>query len=330
MRKLAAIQMETRIGDPAHNIALAESMADEAAGQGAEIIALPEFFTSAVAPDERAYAAILERSNAAIDMLQSVARRHRVWIGGSMLLQDAGEIYNRYIFAEPDGQLHQHDKDLPTMWENAFYVGGDDPGLWQTQLGGVGAAVCWELIRSQTVARLHGQVGLIMTGTHWWTLPLNWPGLGPERGLLKALARKNQGLSEGAPSAFARRVGAPVVQASHCGQFSGQFRLLAGADWALPYTTHFVGATQIVDAQGRVLASRQTQEGPGIVYHALELGAQPATAELSAGQFWIPELPWLMRRYWDHQNWVGRSVYQRWGRARALQINSNKKLGTQK
>ena len=330
MRKLAAIQMETRIGDPAYNIALAQRMAEEAAEHGAEIIALPEFFTSAVAPDERAYAAVLERSNAAIDMLQSLARRRGVWIGGTMLLQDADEIYNRYIFVEPDGRLHQHDKDLPTMWENAFYVGGHDPGLWQTQLGGVGAAVCWELIRNQTVKRLHSQAGLIMTGTHWWTLPSNWPGLGPERGLLKALARKNQALSEQAPAQFAKRVGAPVVQASHCGRFSGQFRLFAGKDWALPYSTHFVGATQIVDAQGRVLASRRTEEGPGIVYHALELGPQQATTERVAGQFWIPKLPWLMQRYWDHQNWVGRSVYRRWGRERALQSISNNTFRTQK
>lgn len=315
---VAAIQMATQVGDAAHNIRLAESMAGQAADAGARIIALPEFFTSAIAPDDRAYAAVLGASNAAIDMLQRLARQRGVWIGGSMLLAEAGEVYNRYVFAEPDGQLHTHDKDLPTMWENAFYTVGRDPGVWQTKLGGVGAAVCWELIRTQTVARMRGQVGLAMTGTHWWTLPENWPGLGPRRGVMAALGRRNRALSSRAPAEFARRLGAPVVQASHCGPVTGRYRLVAGFDAGLPYRTHFVGATQIVAADGTVLAARPSEAGPGIVHHALTLGAHQPAVELDTQRFWIPDLPWLFRRYWDHQNWVGRSVYRRRGRDAGL------------
>lgn len=318
MKTIAAIQIETRIGDAPHNIRLAEQMATEAAKHGAEIIALPEFFTSAIAPDDRAYSAVLASGNSAIDMLTRVATKHGVWIGGSMLLEENGEVYNRYVFVEPSGAKHAHDKDLPTMWENAFYVGGHDDGCWDTDLGGIGAAVCWELIRSQTVTRLRGRVGLVMTGTHWWTLAENWPALGPRRGLLAGLGAKNQRLSREAPSEFAKRIGAPVVQASHCGTFAGRYRVASGSDVGLPYRTHFVGATQIVDAHGTVLASRSATDGPGIVYQKVDVGAITPATELQDDRFWIPELPWLIRRYWDHQNWVNRSVYARRGRALGL------------
>lgn len=316
--KAAAIQMQTRVGDVAHNLELAETMVREAARQGARIIALPEFFTSAITPDERPYAAVLGANNQALALLQGLASELDIWVGGSLLQEDQGEVYNRYVLAEPNRQLHTHDKDLPTMWENAFYLGGDDDGVFQTQLGVVGAAVCWELIREQTIARMQGRVQLAMTGTHWWTLPRNWPGLGPQSLLLGTLARKNAQLSEGAPSEFAQRLAVPVIQASHCGEFSGRFQLLAGLPLSLPYSTHFVGATQIVDAQGKVLASRHTPQGPGIVYADITIPKASLAPTRSRKGFWVPQLPWLMQGYWDQQNWATKPLYASKGRRLGL------------
>ena len=49
-------------------------------------------------------------------------------------------------------------EDLPTMWENAFYVGGHDDGRIAIGATDVGVALCWELMRAQTARRLRGQV----------------------------------------------------------------------------------------------------------------------------------------------------------------------------
>lgn len=312
--KLAAIQLQTTLGDAAANIALAERMAQEAFGNGAEVVGLPEFFTGAIVPDANAYNCVLPARNAAIDMLRRLAKQHGGTIGGSMLVADGGEVYNRYILAEPDGSLHAHDKDLPTMWENAFYVGGHDDGVFDTALGGVGAAVCWELIRNQTLRRMAGRLQLAMTGTHWWTLPSNWPGF---RKPLAAIGQYNRYLSEQAPVEFARRLGAPVLQASHCGALSGRFRLTPGADVGPRYDTEFVGATQIVAADGTVLVSRNTAAGPGVVYADVELESQPPVLPTD-DRFWIPELPAFLHAYWHQQNVANRSAYRRHGRKRGL------------
>lgn len=314
----AAIQMQTRVGDVGHNLELTEKMVREAAKRGARLIALPEFFTSAITPDERPYAAVLGAHNKAVELLKRLASELDIWIGGSLLQEDHGEIYNRYVFVEPDRRLHTHDKDIPTMWENAFYIGGNDDGVMQSDLGVVGAAVCWELIREQTIRRMQGRVQIAMTGTHWWTVPGNWPGLSPKSLLLGNLARRNAQLSEQAPSEFAHRLGVPVLQASHCGQFSGRFKLLAGLDVTLPYVTRFVGATQIVDANGAILASRHTDQGPGIVYADISIEQPSPVVERTNYRFWVPRLPWLMRRYWDQQNWATQPVYARKGRQLGL------------
>ena len=201
------------------------------------------------------------------------------------------------------------------MWENAFYGPGHDDGVFDTAIGGVGAAVCWEMIRNQTARRLLGKVGVVMSGTHWWTMPSNWGSL-VER-LLAPIGQYNRYLSENAPAEMARKLGVPILQASHCGQFQSAFPVVPGLDFTLPYDTEYVGCTQIVDAQGHVLAQRQTCEGPGVVTAEITLGAlEPA--EPMSRRFWLPELPLFLRLYWHHQNACGKSYYRREGRIRGL------------
>ncbi|HSW14635.1 MAG TPA: carbon-nitrogen hydrolase family protein [Solimonas sp.] len=313
--RAAAVQLEAEVGDVAVNLERIERLVDEAAAAGARLIAVPEFCTSRLPFDVRTHAAVLPPDNPALALFRRLAARHQCWLGGSMLIAEGGQIYNRYHFVEPDGRVHLHDKDLPTMWENAYYGPGHDDGVFDTALGGVGAAVCWELIRSATVRRLRGRVGVAITGTHWWTLPSNW-GAPVTRGLA-ALGQYNRYLSENAPSEFARRLGAPVLQASHCGHFRTGFMLIPGLPATVPYDTGFVGSTQIVDAEGHVLAQRHQQEGPGIVVADIELGARPPVQPLEE-RFWIPELPLFLRAYWHQQNACGKTYYRIRGRAAGL------------
>ena len=313
--KVAAVQMETHMGDVAANIEMAERMAEEAFGKGADVVGLPEFFTGRIAPSEEAYRIVLPESNAAIDMMVRLARKHGGSFGGSMLVESGGEIYNRYVLAESSGKVPTHDKDLPTMWENAFYVGGSDDGVWETELGTIGAAVCWELVRHQTIRRMIGKVELAMTGTHWWTMPSNWP---VTEGMLRSIEQYNRYMSEQAPVEFARRLGAPVLQASHCGPLSGKFLLLPGTDAGFQMESHFVGATQIVDATGKVLASRNTMEGPGIVMAEVTPGISEPVIPPDHTRYWIPHLPLFIKAYWHYHNPVNRSAYARYGRERGL------------
>lgn len=315
-QRVAAVQLEAVVGDVAENLRRLDQLVAEAASQGARIIAVPEFFTSRIPFDPGVHVAVLPRNNMAVSALKQWAARHHCWIGGSMLVADGDAVFNRYHLVAPDGQTYCHDKDLPTMWENAFYGPGADDGVFETALGPVGVAVCWELIRTGTVRRMRrANVGLAITGTHWWTMPSNWGGL-VDRGLA-ALSTRNAAMSEGAPAAFARRLGAPVLQASHCGRFRTGFMVVPGLSSGLPYETEFVGATQVVDAHGEVLAVRRAQQGPGVVVADITLGAA-APAQPLESRFWIPDLPPLIRAYWHHQNACGRAYYHRHGRAAGL------------
>ncbi|BCJ87039.1 hypothetical protein [Effusibacillus dendaii] len=115
------------------------------------------------------------------------------------------------------------------MWENCFYVGGDDDGIIDVPDMDmtVGSALCWEFMRSQTARRLREKVDLV--------------------------------------------VGAPVVHASHCGSIE------CAMPW-LPvrYRGYYEAGAMIVDAEGRILASRNRHEGTGIVVAYVVPGRRPA------------------------------------------------------
>jgi uncharacterized integral membrane protein len=163
------------LADVCANLGACEALAKEAAAAGAEAIALPEFFTTGAAFLPELAEAALPPDGAAAEMLLGVAAEEEVLIGGSFLCRDAdGEVRNAFLLAGSDGLLGRHDKDLPTMWENALYVGGDDEGVIEAGELTVGAAVCWELMRSATARRLRGRVDLVIGGSNWWSVP-RWP-----------------------------------------------------------------------------------------------------------------------------------------------------------
>ena len=297
--KAAAVQLEPRIADVAENLARCERLADEAAARGAELIVLPEFFTTGMGFDERIADAALPPDGAATELLRRLARRHGAMVGGSYICRDEdGHNRNAFFLVSADGEvLGRHDKDLPTMWENCFYVGGSDDGVIDAGELTVGAAVCWELMRSQTARRLRGRIDLLVGGSAWWSIP-PWPLVG---GFEAGNARNAGAVAE----AMARLVGAPFVHSAHMGELNCPMPLSPVA-----YQGHLEGGAVICDAAGRVLARRDRQEGPGVVVADVEAGRRRPLDD-------VPQRYWLHRRgpvaafVWNYQRLHGRHWYRR-------------------
>lgn len=302
----AAIQLDARLGEVAENLAACETLADAAGAAGAGLIALPEFFTTGIGFDPRLVRAALPPDGPATELLLRLAARHRALVGGSFLCRDAdGHIRNAYLLAGPDGLAGRHDKDLPTMWENSFYTGGDDSGLLAARLPdgtpvSVGAAVCWELMRSETARRLRGAVDALMTGSGWWSIP-RWP---PRR-VFDALERRNRATARAAAAEFAGFVGAPMVHAAHCGP------LECGMPWLpLRYRGHLEGAALITDADGTVLAERRPEQGPGVVLADITIGRGTPAREVP-GRYWLHRRGVIPTLTWHYQRLHGRRWYRR-------------------
>lgn len=309
--RCAAVQLDPVLGDVDANVAACEAAVTAAAADGAEIVVLPEFFTTGVAFRADIAAGAQPEDGRVTAALCDWALRHDVLLAGSLLVRDPdGEVRNAQLLIGPEGLLGRHDKDLPTMWENALYTGGADdgrfsvPGTPTSRLAGpleLGGALCWELTRSQTVRRLAGRVDLVLAGSGWWSVP----GWQPAP-LFDRWERANGERARRAPAIFARFAGAPVVHAAHVG----------GVECALPglpgrYRGHYEGGTGVWDSAGEQIALLPPiSAGKGV--------AQQVTGEVSMIRRRPDPVPpgyWLIPRgpvptfAWHWQRWWGRRFY---------------------
>lgn len=303
--KVAAVQLESVVGDVAENLRRCEVLGDEAGAAGAEWIVLPEFFSTGMGFVDAMADAALPPDGPAMTLLKRLATRHSATVGGSFVCRDAdGQNRNAFFLVGPDGQvLGRHDKDLPTMWENCYYVGGTDDGVIAAGEVTAGAAVCWEFMRTQTARRLRGQVDLVVGGSAWWSYP-PWP----PKAYFGWLEKANAANAEKVAPAMARAVGAPVVHSSHCGTLECRMPLLP-----VPYRGWFQGHAMICDAEGTVLAHRAASEGPGVVVAEVTPGRVSPSAEIP-DRFWMHRRGVMTAGLWTYQNAHGK----RWYRKHAL------------
>ena len=297
--RVAAIQMQAKVGAVASNLSRAESLVLEAFRRGSEWVILPEFFPSAVAFTPSMLSAWLPLEGLALKLMRKLAREHDGVVGGSFIAKAGQDCFNSFVLVFPDGQFFRHDKDMPTMWENSYYIGGSDDGVLATPVGPVGVALCWELIRSQTVRRLLGKVDCVVGGSCWWDLRLPVP---PK--YADDQARLRNMLCQ-APGELAKRLGVPVVHASHAGEFEG----LTLGNENMPYVSRYLGETQITDGHGNVLARLTYEDGEGVITADITPGRVEGDLAPVPDDFWTAELPSNALKAWDYLNALGRDYY---------------------
>lgn len=150
---VAVVQMSCG-ESPAKNIAKAESMARQAAKNGAQIILLPELF-------ERPYFCKTQRAefyeyalpameNPAVQKMQKLAAELSAVLPVSFYERAGNTFFNSLAVINADGAVcgiyrKSHLPDGPGYQEK-FYFSPGDTGfrVWQTMRGKIGAAICWD------------------------------------------------------------------------------------------------------------------------------------------------------------------------------------------
>ena len=302
--RAAAVQLHAKLGDSPANIDRCDRLALMALKDGARWIALPEFFNTGICWNPQITAAIQTENGEAGTFLKDFSLKHGVVIGGSFLCRLAdGSVRNRYLCYAEGRLVGRHDKDLPTMWENAFYEGGDpdDTGFLGTfENIRTGAAVCWEYMRTMTARRLRNKVDLIMGGSCWWSIPTHFPGF------LKTLWEPGNSLNSLASvQETARLTGAPVIHGAHCGEIRCPMPGIP-----LEYRGFFEGNAAVIDVRGRLLAHLRPEQGEGFVVADVETGPHVPDSEIPS-RYWLKKRGALPIVAWHHQRWLGRKWYDK-------------------
>lgn len=298
--KIAAIQINADFANVAYNLDNAEKWIRKSVRAGAKLVVLPEFFTSAIGFSDKMFSAVSDNRRARDQMIQW-AHSYNAIIGGSFLEFDGRNAYNMFLLCFPEGSIYEHKKDIPTQFENCYYTNGDTDHVLQTPIGNIGIALCWEMIRYDTVRRMNGNVDFVLAGSCWWDLP---DGAPVER---QPLREYNQNLAAQTPARLAQILQVPVIHANHCGKITA---------FSFPtadrlQTRQLVGATQIVSGQGEVLAAKAFSEGEGFVCAEIEWDSGKRKSVSCPEGYWIPDLPESYLNAWNTLNPLGADYYQK-------------------
>jgi predicted amidohydrolase len=136
-----------------------------AANHGARLLLMPEYAPLEMAagpvPDvDTELRAAIELAPLAIEVAREVAWRHRVWlVPGSLPFRDGDRVVNRAPLIAPSGHVAFQDKHVMTRFEAEEWGidPGAPPGVFDTRLGRIGIAVCFDaefptLVRAQVEA----------------------------------------------------------------------------------------------------------------------------------------------------------------------------------
>ncbi len=197
--RMAAVQMVSG-PDVALNLSEAGRLVAQAAGAGARLVALPEYFPL-VSGNEYAKLDVREKDGAGViqDFLKETAARHKLWlVGGSIPLEsrDPGRVKNSLLVHGPDGQraarydklhLFGFQKGDEIYDESRSIEAGEEVVTCDTPLARLGLSICYDL-RFPELFRAMGEVDVIVlpaaftytTGQAHWEL------------LLRARAVENQ------------------------------------------------------------------------------------------------------------------------------------------
>jgi nitrilase len=173
MTIVAAVQMVStpQVGD---NLATVRRLVAEAAGQGARLVALPEYWPIMGMSDADKVAHAEQPGSGPIqECMAALAREHGVWlIGGTLPLvsSEAGKVLNTTMVYDPQGQpvsrydkihLFGFNKGSESYDEARTIVPGERIGSFEAPFGRVGLSICYDL-RFPELFRAMGECTLIV------------------------------------------------------------------------------------------------------------------------------------------------------------------------
>ena len=181
--RVAAVQATPVILDADATVEKAARLIAEAAGEGAQLVVLPETFVSLYPSNawarkaaafggvdelwERMWQESVEVPGPHVDRLAAVCAEHDVHVVIGVNERDGSSLWNAMLTIGPEGLLHKHRKLVPTMQERLFHAigAGDDLRAVDTPHGRVGGLICWENRMPQARWALYRQ------GVQIWVAP---------------------------------------------------------------------------------------------------------------------------------------------------------------
>jgi len=296
--RVAAVQAASLDGQATRNLDHAAPLVARAAQAGAELVLLPELYSSGFRMTREIWQAAEPMDGPTVCWLRAVSKQHGIWIGTSFLEADGGDFYNSFFLAAPNGELAGRvRKSTPAGPEAYFYRAGDDSHVIETPLGRIGVSICYEQMLSSVVRELHAaEIDLLL-------MPHSAPRPTAQRGFSDRDVRRFLNLIRRGPPWLAKTLGVPAVMANKAGPWKTPLPFIFP-----PADTVFCGLSGVFDAEGATLTA--LDDGEDVAIHDIALRPrrkQPAPPDMPG--HWSRPMPWFTN-VWRVSETVGSLNYR--------------------
>lgn len=281
-RKVAAVQVECKVGQAARNLDRAGEQVQQAAGQGASLVLLPELTPGGYILTEELWDTAEPIGGASVAWLARTAREFGIYLGMTFLEADGQDFFNTFVLAAPNGAIAGRvRKNPPASAEAYFFRSGSDVHTIETEIGRLGISICYEaLLYERLLEHHHASVDLVLypmsAGTPTPVFPIR-------RKDAAAYDRMLQGLA----AHHAQVLGVPTVMANKCGP------LVTTLPGGMPMQrTRFPGLSTVADSDGCVKSQLGDQQGIALAEVSLDASRKAAAPPPKHGRWALP-VPWF-------------------------------------
>jgi len=251
---VAVAQMDPKLGQSAANLRTIQAMGEEAFAHGARLVVFPECALSGYgfASLEEARPVAEPIPGPATLALQALCARYQSYLVAGLLERAGDAVYNSAVLLGPEGLIGTYRKiHLPWLGVDRFVTPGDQGfKVWETAIGRIGIAICYDLRFPESLRVL------ALQGADIIALPTNWPDTSQ---LMPEFVTRTRALEN--------RV--YLLACNRVGEESGFW---------------FFGRSQIVGTSGKVLI--EAGELPEIAYASIDpLRARQKRLILRPGEF---------------------------------------------
>jgi predicted amidohydrolase len=193
--KIALCQMIVS-PDKEQNVKRAEECIKEAAGNGAQVICLPEIWNCPY--DVSLFGGCSEPEDGpSVEFMSGVSRKLGIYlVGGSIPEKDGSNMYNTSFVFSPSGEMiakhrkvHLFDIDIKNgirFKESDFFSAGDSFTIFDTEFGKMGLAICFDIRFPEmfkTMSVTGAEIVFLPASFNMSTGPVHWVTLIKSRAL---------------------------------------------------------------------------------------------------------------------------------------------------
>lgn len=242
--RIGLVQMNSKLCAVEENTERALSLASTAATQGAELVLIPETFTTGYDVGDQLRSVAEPVPGPTSGKIASAARDLGIYIYASVIEQDGEDFHNAGLFVGPDGDLLARYRKIHLFSaEKAMFKPGESPAIVETPLGTFGLTICMDLLFPEYIR------GLVLQGAEIILNSTDWLRWGP----IDQWAWCHE-----QPRALAR------IRA-----LENTVGLAMACQWGIEGEFTKFGHSCIVSPSGRVLAGME--EGEGVVVQDLSM-----------------------------------------------------------